>query len=158
MRTLLGTMVAILCAGVCLAAEPYFTRGPRTPAETFFAQCVDTSLPALKEIPARMAAGDVADAEGDVVVVLLGRGEESRVHDRRRDAEPAQRTRRVRGARRFARRCTRVRTHIQNLLRALCVTSVPLLPAESPGGRCLTLSAKSRRATSLRTVPKRNPT
>ena len=55
MRTLLGTTVAILCAGICLAAEPYFTHGPGTSAETFFAQCVDTSVPALKEIPARMA-------------------------------------------------------------------------------------------------------
>ena len=63
MRTLFAAVLVALCAGVCPAGEPFFARGPRTSAETFFAQCVDTSAPALAGIPARMAAGDVAGAE-----------------------------------------------------------------------------------------------
>ena len=54
----------------------------------------------------------------------------------RRDAEPAQRARSVRGrALRAGVGCGTARHALRNLLRALCVTSLPLRPAEGPSPR-----------------------
>ena len=50
----------LACA--CLVQAAAFA-GPRTPITEFFAKHVDTSVPALADIPARMAAGDVVGAE-----------------------------------------------------------------------------------------------
>ena len=50
----------LACA--CLVQAAAFA-GPRTPVTEFFAKHVDTSVPALADIPARMAAGDVVGAE-----------------------------------------------------------------------------------------------
>ena len=48
---------AIACAAAACAA------GPRTTPEEFFTKHLDTSIPALSSIPAKMAAGDLAGAE-----------------------------------------------------------------------------------------------
>ena len=48
---------AIACAAAACAA------GPRTTSEEFFTKHLDTSIPALSSIPAKMAAGDLAGAE-----------------------------------------------------------------------------------------------
>ena len=47
----------IACAAAVCAA------GPRTTPEEFFTKHLDTSIPALSSIPAKMAAGDLAGAE-----------------------------------------------------------------------------------------------
>ena len=48
---------AIACVAAACAA------GPRTTLEEFFTKHLDTSIPALSSIPAKMAAGDLAGAE-----------------------------------------------------------------------------------------------
>ena len=55
-----ATRFILACA--CIA-QAVALAGPRTPIKEFFEKHVDTSLPALAGIPARMAAGDVAGAE-----------------------------------------------------------------------------------------------
>ncbi len=54
----------VLLAGVVgLSFASAVRAGPCTPVDTFFAQHLDTSIPALAGIPAKMQAGDVAGAE-----------------------------------------------------------------------------------------------
>lgn len=59
-KTIRAAMVAIalfaLGAAACAA-------GPRTTPEEFFTKHIDTSVPALSSIPAKMSAGDLAGAE-----------------------------------------------------------------------------------------------
>ena len=62
----LSVAVAIVC--ICLGAlggEMSYKcgPGPRLTAEDFFRNHVDTSIPGLEGIPARMGAGDLAGAE-----------------------------------------------------------------------------------------------
>ncbi len=56
MCRLASSLALSLVAGAAFA-------GPRTPVAEFFAQHIDTSIPALSGIPAKMEAGDVAGAE-----------------------------------------------------------------------------------------------
>jgi len=59
MKKLLVTMLAL--AGVVFGAQA--KEGPRTSVETFLCDCLDTSLPALTNVPALVRAGDVSAAE-----------------------------------------------------------------------------------------------
>ena len=54
-----ATRLALVCA--CVAQAVF--AGPRTPIKEFFEKHVDTSVPALAGIPARLAADDLAGAE-----------------------------------------------------------------------------------------------
>lgn len=54
----LSALLMVSVWGQVVDAEA-FVRGPRTSTETFFAQCVDTSVSALSVIPEKMRRSNV---------------------------------------------------------------------------------------------------